>query len=249
MEVAERPAARAGQRALAQELTEMVHGAQALAAVEAASRALFGSGELREVPEATLDAALRETRVRRARRPDRVRRWAPSTSWWPRGSPPPRARRDGPSRRAVPRSTTCASPTNRPPSPTRTPSLADGWSSAGAGGRSLASAWSRAECPTARTGPWEPKEPTTWAISCSQARGFDRIRWARVQFHLPTAREERTASKSLKGRPAGPSQRLPEQRTCSSLRACTGYNRRTDLPGRDAVEHRRPGFDSRKRAG
>ncbi len=61
VEVAERPAARAGQRALAQELTEMVHGAEALAAVEAASRALFGSGELREVPEATLDAALRET--------------------------------------------------------------------------------------------------------------------------------------------------------------------------------------------
>ncbi len=60
-EVAERPAARAGQRALAQELTEMVHGAPALAAVEAASRALFGSGELREVPEATLEAALRET--------------------------------------------------------------------------------------------------------------------------------------------------------------------------------------------
>jgi tyrosyl-tRNA synthetase len=61
VEVAERPAVRAGQRALAQELTEMVHGAPALAAVEAASRALFGSGELREVPQATLDAALRET--------------------------------------------------------------------------------------------------------------------------------------------------------------------------------------------
>jgi tyrosyl-tRNA synthetase len=61
LEVAQRPAARAGQRALAQELTEMVHGAAALAAVEAASRALFGSGELREVPAATLEAALRET--------------------------------------------------------------------------------------------------------------------------------------------------------------------------------------------
>ncbi len=61
VEVAQRPAARAGQRALAQELTEMVHGADALAAVEAASRALFGSGELREVPAPTLDAALRET--------------------------------------------------------------------------------------------------------------------------------------------------------------------------------------------
>ncbi len=60
-EVATRPAARAGQRALAQELTEMVHGADALAAVEAASRALFGAGDLREVPDETLDAALRET--------------------------------------------------------------------------------------------------------------------------------------------------------------------------------------------
>ncbi|HYN57659.1 MAG TPA: tyrosine--tRNA ligase [Motilibacterales bacterium] len=69
VEMAERPAARAGQRALAQELTEMVHGADALAAVEAASRALFGSGELREVPEATLDAALRETEFGEVRLP------------------------------------------------------------------------------------------------------------------------------------------------------------------------------------
>jgi tyrosyl-tRNA synthetase len=60
-EMVQRPAARAGQRALAEELTGMVHGAQALGAVEAASRALFGSGDLREVPPATLDAALRET--------------------------------------------------------------------------------------------------------------------------------------------------------------------------------------------
>ena len=60
-QTAERPAARAGQRALAQELTEMVHGREALDAVEAASRALFGSGDLRDVPSATLDAALRET--------------------------------------------------------------------------------------------------------------------------------------------------------------------------------------------
>ena len=57
----QRPAARAAQRALAAELTEMVHGPQALAAVEAASRALFGAGDLQEVPGDTLDAALRET--------------------------------------------------------------------------------------------------------------------------------------------------------------------------------------------
>ena len=61
VETAERPAARAAQRALATELTELVHGAEARAAVEAASRALFGSGDLHTVPEDTLDAALRET--------------------------------------------------------------------------------------------------------------------------------------------------------------------------------------------
>jgi tyrosyl-tRNA synthetase len=60
-ETAERPAARAAQRALAAELTELVHGPEALSAVEAASRALFGSGDLHEVPVGTLDAALRET--------------------------------------------------------------------------------------------------------------------------------------------------------------------------------------------
>jgi tyrosyl-tRNA synthetase len=61
VEIAERPAARAAQRALAQELTAMVHGSQALVAVEQASRALFGSGDLRAVPADVLDAALRET--------------------------------------------------------------------------------------------------------------------------------------------------------------------------------------------
>jgi tyrosyl-tRNA synthetase len=61
VEIAERPAARAAQRSLAQELTEMVHGTQALESVEQASRALFGSGDLRAVPADVLDAALRET--------------------------------------------------------------------------------------------------------------------------------------------------------------------------------------------
>jgi tyrosyl-tRNA synthetase len=61
VEVAQRPAARAAQRALAQELTDLVHGSQALASVEQASGALFGSGDLRAVPADVLDAALRET--------------------------------------------------------------------------------------------------------------------------------------------------------------------------------------------
>ncbi|MEE4541357.1 tyrosine--tRNA ligase [Streptomyces sp. V4-01] len=60
---AERPQARAGQRALAEELTTLVHGAGQCAAVIAASRALFGQGELAELDEQTLTAALSELPV------------------------------------------------------------------------------------------------------------------------------------------------------------------------------------------
>ena len=56
----ERPQARAAQRALAEELTTLVHGADQCAAVIAASRALFGQGDLAELDEATLAAALSE---------------------------------------------------------------------------------------------------------------------------------------------------------------------------------------------
>ena len=56
----ERPQARAAQRALAEELTTLVHGADQTAAVIAASRALFGQGELAELDDATLAAALSE---------------------------------------------------------------------------------------------------------------------------------------------------------------------------------------------
>ena len=54
------PARRAAQRALAQELTTLVHGASATEAVEAAAQALFGQGDLAAVPADVLDAALRE---------------------------------------------------------------------------------------------------------------------------------------------------------------------------------------------
>jgi tyrosyl-tRNA synthetase len=54
----DRPAARAAQRALAEELTTLVHGAEETAKVIAASRALFGQGELRELDERTLESAL-----------------------------------------------------------------------------------------------------------------------------------------------------------------------------------------------
>jgi tyrosyl-tRNA synthetase len=60
---AERPQQRAAQRRLATELTVLVHGEAATAAVEHASRALFGQGELDRLDEATLASALRETPV------------------------------------------------------------------------------------------------------------------------------------------------------------------------------------------
>ncbi|REF01200.1 tyrosine--tRNA ligase [Thermomonospora umbrina] len=59
-ESAERPAARPAQRALAEEMTTLVHGADECAQVIAASRALFGQGALEELDERTLDAALGE---------------------------------------------------------------------------------------------------------------------------------------------------------------------------------------------
>jgi len=59
-EIAERPAARAAQRVLADEVTELVHGAVQTGQAEAAGRALFGQGELRDLDEATLAAAIAE---------------------------------------------------------------------------------------------------------------------------------------------------------------------------------------------
>ena len=58
--VADRPHAREAQRALAGELTALVHGEQARDAAVLASAALFGRGELGAIDEATLHAALAE---------------------------------------------------------------------------------------------------------------------------------------------------------------------------------------------
>ncbi len=58
-----RPHERAAQRRLARELTTLVHGEDATAAVEHASLALFGRGELSQLDEPTLAAALREAAV------------------------------------------------------------------------------------------------------------------------------------------------------------------------------------------
>ncbi|MFD0732336.1 tyrosine--tRNA ligase [Planotetraspora mira] len=56
----ERPAAREAQRALAEDLTTLVHGADELTRVIAASRALFGQGSLSELDARTLESALEE---------------------------------------------------------------------------------------------------------------------------------------------------------------------------------------------
>jgi tyrosyl-tRNA synthetase len=54
----ERPHAREAQRALAAEVTALVHGPEELRRATLASQALFGHGELRDVDERTLDAAM-----------------------------------------------------------------------------------------------------------------------------------------------------------------------------------------------
>jgi tyrosyl-tRNA synthetase len=56
----QKPGLRAAQRRLAAEMTTLVHGEEETAAAELASKALFGRGELDDLPEATLAAALRE---------------------------------------------------------------------------------------------------------------------------------------------------------------------------------------------
>ena len=59
-QTAEKPYLRAGQRALAEHMTTLVHGAAETERITAASAALFGGGTLHELDPATLSAALRE---------------------------------------------------------------------------------------------------------------------------------------------------------------------------------------------
>jgi tyrosyl-tRNA synthetase len=54
------PAARTAQRLLAEDVTTLVHGAEECARVIAASRAMFGQGDLEALPERTLADALDE---------------------------------------------------------------------------------------------------------------------------------------------------------------------------------------------
>jgi tyrosyl-tRNA synthetase len=67
---AERPQAREAQRALARDVTTLVHGADAAQRAEAAAAALFGRGDLRELDERTLRDALAELPTARVRLED-----------------------------------------------------------------------------------------------------------------------------------------------------------------------------------
>jgi tyrosyl-tRNA synthetase len=60
LETAQRPPARAAQRVLAAQVTALVHGPEEARRAVMASEALFGHGELRELDERTLDAAMAE---------------------------------------------------------------------------------------------------------------------------------------------------------------------------------------------
>ena len=62
-ESTERPAARIGQRALAEEVTTLVHGADETGRAIAPSRALFGQGSLTDLDERTLAAVAAEVRA------------------------------------------------------------------------------------------------------------------------------------------------------------------------------------------
>ncbi|KQQ43074.1 tyrosine--tRNA ligase [Nocardioides sp. Leaf307] len=57
---AEKPFLRAGQKALAEHVTTLVHGAEETARIQAASAALFGGGDMSGLSADTLGAALRE---------------------------------------------------------------------------------------------------------------------------------------------------------------------------------------------
>lgn len=94
---AERPQQRAAQRRLAREITTLVHGQAATTAVEQASQALFGRGDLGGLDEATLGAALAETPVARLTPATRTASW---TCWSPAGSRRARARPGARSARA-----------------------------------------------------------------------------------------------------------------------------------------------------
>ncbi len=144
-QTAERPAARAGQRALAQELTEMVHG-----------RRRPGRGRGRLPGAVRVRGPARRPCgprwMRHSRRPTSARsrcRWDPesrrSICSWLQGSRRPGERPGAPSPRAAHRSTTYAFPTKQPATARPTSWPAAGWSCDAASARwPVCSSW-RAE--------------------------------------------------------------------------------------------------------
>jgi tyrosyl-tRNA synthetase len=66
-ETREKPFLRAAQRTLADDVTTLVHGPEETERIKAAAAALFGGGELTELPTETLGAALREAGAVRVR--------------------------------------------------------------------------------------------------------------------------------------------------------------------------------------
>ena len=66
----DKPFLRAAQRALADDVTTLVHGAEETERIKAASAALFGSGELSELDRSTLGAALSEAGAIQVKRED-----------------------------------------------------------------------------------------------------------------------------------------------------------------------------------
>ena len=69
------PGARAAHRELARELTSLVHSQDICERVEAAARALFGQGDIAELDEITLAAALAELPRVQIRKGDEIPSW------------------------------------------------------------------------------------------------------------------------------------------------------------------------------
>jgi tyrosyl-tRNA synthetase len=67
---AEKPFLRLGQKALAEHVTTLVHGAEETERIKAASAALFGTGTLHDLQGSTLAAALREAGAAQVKRAD-----------------------------------------------------------------------------------------------------------------------------------------------------------------------------------
>ena len=110
-QTAEKPFLRAGQKALAEHVTTLVHGPRRPRGSRPPSAALFGGGDLDELGTATLGAALREAGSAAGDAGDGL-----PTSWTSWSTPAcrrARARHAAPSPRAAPTSTTSGSPTPR----------------------------------------------------------------------------------------------------------------------------------------